>query len=75
MHPPPSTDPTAENARSLVEMLLGVMAEVVLTGLADGTIDMECALFAGRVTESGKLHMYVAPGFSVRGILTISGQS
>ena len=52
-------------------MLLGVMAEVVLTGLADGTIDMECALFAGRVTESGKL----APGFSVRGILTISGQS
>jgi len=54
-HAPPSTDPTAENARSLAEMLLGVMAEVVLTGLADGTIEMEWAHFAGHVTETGKI--------------------
>ena len=52
-HPSPSTDTTAENARCLVEMLLEVMAEMVLTGLADGTLEVGCAHFAGRVTETG----------------------
>lgn len=52
-HPSPSTDTTAENARSLVEMLLGVISEMVLTGLADGTLEVGCAHFAGRVTETG----------------------
>ena len=52
-HPSPSTDTTAENARSLVEMLLGVLAEMVLTGLADSTLELGCAHFAGQVTETG----------------------
>ena len=52
-HPSPSTDTTAENARSLVEMLLGVVAEMVLTGLADSTLELGCAHFAGQVTETG----------------------
>ena len=52
-HPSPSTDTTAENARSLVEMLLGMMAEMVLTGLVDRTLELGCAHFAGQVTETG----------------------
>ena len=36
-----------------MEMLLGVISEMVLTGLADGTLEVGCAHFAGRVTETG----------------------
>ena len=52
-HPPPTLDPRSKHAHSLVELLLQLLTEAMMIGLADEGLDFQMAQFAGSVAETG----------------------
>ena len=52
-HPLPTLDPRSNHAHSLIELLLQLLAEVMMLGLADEDLDFQMAHFAGSVADTG----------------------
>lgn len=61
LHPPPTLDPRSKHAHSLSELLLQLLAEVAMLGLANEGLDFQMAHFAGCLADRASAPHVVLP--------------